>query len=306
MFSPLLTTLFTIYVSAMQLSRPSPQPVAIPLAVMQKVQSIDEGIPAMRKEEGERPTEWPVTAYFEGVYMRKIDLGHGEEAYYLERGRLIYARKDERKRRTEAVFEEGRLVLTLANGRRTADAPQVWEDGVTYAQDVLREEAEFRKKPTRETGAELSKTDAATAELDKTAASIDAQHGSTTTKAVWGMSTEGAELVGLSVKGQLLRVTMRVYGESSQSSTTYYLRNDKPFLLVETGYDYTIPLFAMRSRVGGFQQRKYYFLHEDGGVNTFDSVDKTELALYREILARPEDDVSMKLDAGALRIDTTP
>lgn len=243
----------------------------------------------MRKVEGERPTESRVVAYFEGNQLRKVEVEEVGEAYYVKNGALLYARRVERTKTSEAVFQSGRLVQTLVNGADAPNDPTTWEGGFADAKAVLAEEAAFAKKPLSETGAGFTDTGIADARkaLDADAAAIDRAKGTEVTKALDGPYSQGARVSGLTIGGELRRIVMHCYAESGKSTETFYLRGGKPFLIVTENYDYTLTMYMLRSRIGGLDSRRYYFFHEDGGMNTSDAWSAKDLAHYVELLKQP-------------------
>lgn len=151
---------------------------------------------------------------------------------------------------------------------------------------------------------ELSEGDTARRQLDAEADAIDAAKGTGATKSVVGMTTEGGEVSGFRVDGVLRRIDARLFGETSQQQETYYLREGKPFLVVSTGYDYTMPMNMPLSRIGGLGVRRYYFIDANGGINTDMHWDEESYRHYVEILAQPGDEVSGSHDGdGHWRID---
>jgi hypothetical protein len=269
--------------------------IQVPATTKAEVQAIDAGQGRMRKEEGKRPSEALLVAFYEGSTLRKLELPEFDAAYYFSKGDVMYAREKGADATTEAVFERGHIIATLRNGRLLPNDERHWLDPISDAQRVLEEEKAFSVKPLAEKGAEVDKVEAARAELDGLAAAIDRMQGTTVEKSVWGLSNEGATLTGLSVSGELRRISMRMFNETNQGSTTFYLRDARPFLVVRTTYGYTMPFDELRSRVGGARIEKSYLIHSDGGMNT-DEEDKHVPKAYLDILARPEKDVTVKED----------
>jgi hypothetical protein len=290
MLTDFLSSLLVILLSVIQPVAFAPPRVAvIPDATKSAVAAIDARLGAMHKVEAEIAAETRVTAWYDAGSLRKVFVEEFDESYYLDaKELLIYGRRQRDRAVEEAVFDRGKLIHAYLDGVSMSGDPASWEKEVQYARDALADEAAFTDKPMSETGAIGNELSDARRTLDANAATIDAAKGVTVTKSIWGMSTEGAELAGFKVDGELCRVRLSVFAESGRTVETYYLRREQLFLYVREGFDYTIPMYMLRSRIGGYDHARYYFVAEKGGMNTTETVDRDALQQYIELLARPE------------------
>jgi hypothetical protein len=304
MFSSLLSTILSIVTLASQASLPlRPAHPAIPAATLDVVRTIDASLGLMRREEGERPTESPVAAYYDQTGLRKIEAPEFDEAFYLVNGVVIYATSSIPDDNVEALFQNGVLVLTLRKGRLAKNNPGMWTTRLADMKRTLEEEKVFANAPLEEKGSDLD-VRAAKKELDAMAEKIDAAKGEEVVRSIGGVALEGARLTGRRVNGVWKKVELRAFGETFQSGSTYYFRDNKPFLIVDETYDYTHPFTVQHSRVGGYDEDRYYFFHKDGGFNTSDSWDEKYVSALVQVLEQPVEYVSLEKVGDSWKIDT--
>ena len=72
-------------------------------------------------------------------------------------------------------------------------------------------------------------------------------------------STEGGELEGYFINGELKKIVVSYYGEMGKLFEEYYFWNNKLFFVFTQDYLYDMPMYMDGSKVEKIDENRYYF-----------------------------------------------